>query len=85
MKISRTIAISGVLFAAIALPTIATAGGPGQYPPPSPPPSSGGSGGGTVHGAPGPIAGAGLPLLGIGYGAYWLLRRYRRKSENASS
>jgi hypothetical protein len=47
-----------------------------------------GDGGGRdhkVHGAPGPIAGAGLPILGLGYGAYWLLRRYRRKSENTSS
>jgi hypothetical protein len=31
-------------------------------------------------GAPGPIAGAGLlPILAIGYGAYWLVKRYRRK------
>jgi hypothetical protein len=30
-----------------------------------------------VHGAPGPIAGAGLPFLGIGYGVYWLIRRRR--------
>jgi hypothetical protein len=34
---------------------------------------------GGVHGAPGPIAGAGLPFLAVGYGAYWLIRRYRRK------
>ena len=30
---------------------------------------------GGVHGAPGPIAGAGLPVLAIGYGVYWLVRR----------
>ncbi len=33
-----------------------------------------------VHyrGAPGPLAGAGLPFLGIGYGVYWLFRRRRK-------
>jgi hypothetical protein len=33
---------------------------------------------GRVHGAPGPIAGAaGLPILAVGYGVYWLVRRRR--------
>ena len=31
--------------------------------------------------APGPIAGAGLPILAVGYGAYWLINRFRRKSD----
>jgi hypothetical protein len=35
--------------------------------------------------APGPIAGAGLPILAVGYGVYWLARRYRRRSGNPSS
>ena len=35
---------------------------------------------GSVSGAPGPIAGAGLPILAVGYGVYWLIKR-RRKAE----
>ena len=35
-------------------------------------------GGRGVHGAPGPIAGAGLPVLAIGYGVYWLVKRRRK-------
>jgi hypothetical protein len=35
---------------------------------------------GGVHGAPGPIIGAGLPLIGGAYGVYWLVRR-RRKAD----
>jgi hypothetical protein len=33
-----------------------------------------------VNGAPGPVAGAGLPGI-IVVGAYWLVRRQRRKSD----
>jgi hypothetical protein len=32
-------------------------------------------------GAPGPIAGAGLPVLAVGFGVYWLIKRRRRKAE----
>ena len=38
-----------------------------------------GASGGHVSGVPGPLVGAGLPVLAVGYGAYWLIRRYRRK------
>ena len=38
-----------------------------------------GDGGSSYRGAPGPIAGAGLPVLAIGYGVYWLVRRRRTK------
>ena len=34
-----------------------------------------------VHGAPGPIAGAGLPIVAVAIAAYWLVRRYRQKSQ----
>jgi hypothetical protein len=45
-----------------------------------------GVGGGQGHktsGVPGPLVGAGLPFIVVGYGAYWLVRRYRRKSDAA--
>jgi hypothetical protein len=32
----------------------------------------------SLAGAPGPIVGVGLPLLAIGYGAYWLVQRHRK-------
>jgi hypothetical protein len=33
-----------------------------------------------ISGAPGPIAGAGLPIIAVGFGVYWLIKR-RRKAE----
>ena len=44
---------------------------------------NGGKGGGGVHPVPGPLVGAGLPIIAVGYSAYWLVRRYRRKSDAA--
>ena len=35
---------------------------------------------GGYHAAPGPLAGASLPVLAVGYGVYWLVRR-RRKAD----
>jgi hypothetical protein len=31
-------------------------------------------------GAAGPVAGAGLPVLAVGYCVYWLIKRHRRKA-----
>jgi len=42
--------------------------------------SGGTNGGSTYRGAPGPIVGAGLPVLAIGYGVYLLVRRRRNKT-----
>jgi hypothetical protein len=33
---------------------------------------------GNVRGAPGPIVGAGLPILVVGCGVYWLMKRRRK-------
>jgi hypothetical protein len=37
---------------------------------------------GNYSRAPGPVIGAGLPglAIGLGYGAYWLMKRRRRKA-----
>jgi hypothetical protein len=32
----------------------------------------------NLHAAPGPIAGASLPVLAVGFGVYWLVRRRRK-------
>jgi hypothetical protein len=32
----------------------------------------------AISGAPGPIAGVGLPVLAVGYGVYWLIKRRRK-------
>ena len=34
-----------------------------------------------MHGVPGPIAGAGLPILAVGYGIYWLVKRRRKPTD----
>jgi hypothetical protein len=70
-KLKKLIVASAVL-TALSIPALADPGngnGFGQ-----------GDGGGRGHrmgGVPGPLAGAGLPFLTVGYGVYWLIRRRR--------
>jgi hypothetical protein len=40
-------------------------------------------GGGGAHGAPGPVLGAGLPILAVGYGVYWVVRRRKKDASKA--
>jgi hypothetical protein len=37
--------------------------------------------GGCYNGAPGPLLAGGLPFLGVVAGAYWIVRRFRRKGD----
>ena len=83
MEVIMKTPIRIVLWAALtvmALPTLAIAAGPGNPGPSSPPPSPPSSPPATTHGVPGPLVGAGLPFIAVGYGVYWLVRR-RRKPE----
>jgi hypothetical protein len=41
---------------------------------------NGNGNGGNVRGAPGPLMGAGLPVLLIGGGIYWIVRRRKTSS-----
>jgi hypothetical protein len=67
----KTWILSLVLFTAVSLPSIAQS----QTATPTPCSTC------TVRGAPGPIVGAGLPILAIGFGAYLLGKRLRRKAD----
>ena len=44
-----------------------------------------GNGNGQVKGAPGPLVGAGLPVLLVGGGSYWIVRRRKRASYRSSN
>lgn len=73
MKIALKVLSAAALATVVASPALACNGGgncenaPGHNKP-----------GHTVKGAPGPAVGAGLPVLAIGYGVYWLVRRRRK-------
>ena len=69
----RRLVVTSAVLAALCLPALADPGNGnenGRDNPNNP----------HYRGAPGPIAGAGLPIIAVGCGAYWLVRRYRRKS-----
>ena len=46
---------------------------------------NGNGNGGNVRGAPGPLAGAGLPVLLIGGGIYWIVRRRKKHAEKTEA
>ena len=79
MRSSVKIAMAAALFATLcfAVPASACNGGGNCDNAP------GHNKGGGVSPVPGPLVGAGLPIIAVGYGAYWLVRRYRRKSDAA--
>ena len=79
----KKLIMASAFLVALCLPALAC-GGPGNPCPPSGQGNQGNQGGGgSAHAVPGPLVGAGLPFLAVGYGAYWLVRRYRRKSDAA--
>jgi hypothetical protein len=65
----KNLVLVAALFAALCLPALAQ-NGQGQ---------NNNNQGNRVRGVPGPIAGAGLPVIAIGFGVYWLVKRRRRK------
>jgi len=82
-NVTRIVRVLAILFTLAMIAGSALAAppgppGPGGGPPPGPPPGHPGpSGPPGVRGTPGPIAGAGLPVLAVGFGVYWLVRRRR--------
>jgi hypothetical protein len=75
----RTIRILAILFSLAGIADSALAVPP-PPPPPPPPPSGPPPPPPGMRGAPGPIVGAGLPVLVVGYGVYWLIRRRRQRA-----
>jgi hypothetical protein len=61
--------VAKVLFAISILASAVSAGFAGSFHNPN-----------QYKNVPGPLMGAGLPVLAVGYGAYWLLSRRRRNA-----
>jgi hypothetical protein len=66
MNDTMRIALLAVLLATSTMPMLATHAVAG-YP---------------TYGAPGPLLGAGVPVLVVAGGIYWVARRFRRKSDS---
>jgi hypothetical protein len=64
----KTLIVTFAFLAAACLPALAEGNKYGWSNPHNP----------HYSGVPGPLAGAGLPILAVGCCAYWLVRRYRR-------
>jgi hypothetical protein len=45
--------------------------------------NQGNQGGGGMRGAPGPVLGAGLPVLAVGAGIYWVVWRRKKAASKA--
>ena len=76
----KKLIVASAVLAALCIPALAGGGngnGHGNG-------SNGGKGGNHMGGVPGPLVGAGLPFIAVGYGAYLLIRR-RRKSTTPSA
>jgi hypothetical protein len=73
----RKLLLSSALVAALCVPALAgNQGGNNQGP------NQGGNNQGGTRAAPGPVAGAGLPVIALGLGGlgiYWLVSRRRRQ------
>jgi hypothetical protein len=70
LRILKRVAVVTILFALFVEPTFAVPST--SVPRPC-----------SVCAAPGPVAGAGLPILAIGGGAYWFVRWLRRRRTEA--
>jgi LPXTG-motif cell wall-anchored protein len=70
----KSLIIPMALLLALSVPALAGQNGQGQNN------NNQGQNGGNYKGAPGPLVGAGLPVLLIGGGIYWLVRRRKKQA-----
>ena len=70
----KKLIVASALLAALSMPALAQNGNDNSGGNEN---NGNGGNGGTYGGVPGPLAGAGLPFIAVGYGVYWLVRRRR--------